>query len=65
MGRSYDESCVPKDTRKKLEPYGNKGIFVGYNDTSKAYRVYIPGQWNIEISRDITFDEDVDFHKSK
>jgi hypothetical protein len=34
---------VPKDKRTKLEPSGKKGIFVGYNDTSKAYIVYISG----------------------
>jgi hypothetical protein len=42
---------VPKDKRKKLEPSGKKGIFVGYSDTSKAYRIYVPGQQKIEISR--------------
>jgi transposase InsO family protein len=35
---------VPKDKRKKLEPSGKKGIFVGYSETSKAYRIYVPGQ---------------------
>ena len=28
---------VPKEKRSKLEPSGKKGIFVGYNETSKAY----------------------------
>jgi hypothetical protein len=55
---------VPKDKRKKLEPSGKKGIFVGYSDTSKAYRIYVPGQQKIEISRDITFDEKISFKKS-
>jgi hypothetical protein len=56
---------VPKDKRTKLDPYGNKGTFFGYSDTSKAYKVYIPSHRNIKISRDVTFDEDVSFHKSK
>jgi hypothetical protein len=34
---------VPKEKRTKLEPFGRKGIFVGSSDTSKAYRIYIPG----------------------
>ena len=34
---------VPKEKRAKLEPSGKKGIFVGYSDCSKAYRVYIHG----------------------
>jgi hypothetical protein len=34
---------VPKDKRSKLDPSCKKGIFVGYSETSKAYRVYIHG----------------------
>jgi hypothetical protein len=30
---------VPKDNRTKLDPYGKKDTFVGYSDTSKAYKV--------------------------
>jgi transposase InsO family protein len=33
---------VPKEKRTKLEPSGKKGTFVGYSETSKAYRIYIP-----------------------
>jgi hypothetical protein len=33
---------VPKEKRMKLEPSGNKGIFVGYSETSKSYKIYIP-----------------------
>ena len=28
---------IPKEKRTKLDPFGRKGIFVGYSDTSKAY----------------------------
>jgi hypothetical protein len=35
---------VPKDKRKKLEPSGKKGIFVGSSESSKAYRIYVPSQ---------------------
>ena len=34
---------VPKEKRSKLESSGKKGIFVGYGESSKAYRVYSPG----------------------
>lgn len=34
---------LPKEKRMKLEPSGRKGIFVGYSESSKAFRVYIPG----------------------
>jgi len=33
---------VPEKKMTKLEPSNMKGSFVGYNDTSKAYRVCIP-----------------------
>ena len=55
---------VPKDKRMKLDRSGKKGIFVGYSDSSKAYRVYIPGYKMIEISRDVTFDKDTTFSRS-
>jgi hypothetical protein len=56
---------IPKEKRNKLEPSGNKGIFVGYCEVSKAFRIYIAGQHHIETSRDVTFDEDVALKKSK
>ena len=33
---------VPKEKRSKLEPLGKKETFVGYSETSKDYRIYIP-----------------------
>jgi hypothetical protein len=56
---------IPKEKRNKLDPLGKKGIFVGYCEVSKAFRIYIPGQHHIEISRDVTFDEDAALKKSK
>ena len=56
---------VPKEKRTKLEPSRRKGIFVGYSETSKAFRIYIPGFKHIETSRDVTFDEDATFNKSR
>jgi hypothetical protein len=56
---------IPKEKRNKLEPSGKKGIFVGYCEVSKAFRIYIPGLHHIEISRDVTFDEDATLKKSR
>jgi hypothetical protein len=56
---------VPKEKRSKLEPSGRKGTFVGYSESSKAHRIYIPGQRQIEVSRDVTFEEEVAFQKSR
>jgi hypothetical protein len=56
---------IPKEKRNKLEPSGKKGIFVGYCEVSKAFRIYIAGHRHIEISRDMTFDEDAALKKSR
>ena len=56
---------IPKEKRTKLYPSGKKGIFVGYSESSKAYRIYFPGFKKIDISRDITFDEDMAYKKSR
>jgi hypothetical protein len=56
---------IPKEKRNKMEPSGKKGIFVGYCEVSKAFRIYIPSHHHIEISRDVTFDEDAALKKSK
>ena len=36
---------------------------MGYSEISKAYRIYFPGFKNIDISRDVTFDEDSAYNK--
>jgi hypothetical protein len=55
---------IPKDKRKKLEPSGKKGIFVGYSESSKAYKIYIPEQHKVEVNKDVTFNEKMPFKKS-
>jgi hypothetical protein len=56
---------IPKEKRTKLEPSGKKGTFVGYSEISKAYRIYIPGQKFIEVSRDVTFHEETTFRRAR
>lgn len=46
---------VPKQLRKKLDPTSVKGVFVGYEANSKAYRVLVAGR--IVVSRDVQFAE--------
>jgi hypothetical protein len=55
---------IPRDKMNKLEPSQKKGIFVGYSESSKAYRIYISEQHKIEFNRDITFNEKMAFNKS-
>ena len=56
---------IPKEKRTKLDPSGKKGIFVGYSESLKAYRIYFLGYKKIDISRDVTFDEDTAYNKCK
>ena len=56
---------ILKEKRSKLDPSGNKGIFVGYREVSKAFRIYISGFHHMNISRDVTFDEETTLKKSK
>ena len=54
---------IPKEKRTKLDPFEKKGIFVGYCEVSKAFRIYISGFHHIEISRDVTFYEETTLKK--
>lgn len=56
---------VPKKKRTKMEPLGKKGLFVGYSETSKAYKIFIFGTRLIEVSRDVTFHEEATFQRSR
>ena len=38
---------------------------MGYSETSRAYRIYVPGQREVEISHVFTFDEDSALRKAK
>ena len=40
---------IPKEKRTKLDTSEKKGIFVGYCEVSKAFRIYIPGFHHMEI----------------
>ncbi|GKV32736.1 hypothetical protein SLEP1_g41320 [Rubroshorea leprosula] len=48
---------VPDQKRSKLDDKGEKCIFLGVNDQSKAYRLYNPLTKKVFISRDVVFDE--------
>ena len=48
---------VTKDTRKKLEPTAEVGIFVGYTKTPHNYRVYFPNNIITVVRQDMKFDE--------
>jgi hypothetical protein len=49
---------IPSEKRTKLEATAEKGIFVGYSETSKAHRIYIPAFRKTLVKRDVKFEED-------
>ena len=55
---------ILKEKRTKLDPSEKKGIFVGYYEVSKSFKLYISGFHHIEISRDVTFDEETSLKKN-
>ena len=58
-------SYIPKELRKKMEPTAEKGIFVGYSEISKAYRIYIPALRRVVVRRDVKFEEQKAFERSR
>lgn len=44
--------------RRKLDDKGEKCIFLGVSDLSKAYKLYNPITKMIVVSRDVIFDEE-------
>ena len=49
---------IPDKKRKKLDDKGEKCIFLGVSEQSKAYKLYNPITKKIVISRDVVFDEE-------
>lgn len=56
---------VPKEKKSKMEPFGKKGTFAGYIETSKDFCMYVLGLRYIEVSQDVQFDEEVAFRRSR
>ena len=56
---------ILKEKRTKLDPSGNKGIFLGYAEILRDYRIYFPAFKKIDINRDATFDEDSAYNISR
>ena len=45
--------CHIHANTRKLDPSGEKGLLVGYNKTSKAYKIYISARKRIIVSKDV------------
>ncbi|KAJ4719824.1 Retrovirus-related Pol polyprotein from transposon TNT 1-94 [Melia azedarach] len=46
----------------KLEPRAKKGVFVGYGDGVKGYRIWSPSEKRVILSRNVVFDENSIFN---
>jgi hypothetical protein len=42
---------------RKLDDRGEAGVFIGYAEGAKAYRVFDPVSQRVRVSRDVVFDE--------
>ena len=56
---------IPKEKRTKMENSGEKGTFVSYSETSKAFKIYVPGERHVEVSQDVIFHDEATFKRSK
>lgn len=50
--------------RSKLDPKGVPGVFVGYSNTQKAWRIFIPDLRTIRASPHVRFDDLSDWRES-
>jgi hypothetical protein len=46
-----------------MEPMAERGIFVGYSETSKAFCIYLSSLRKNVLRRDVRFEEDGAFRK--
>ncbi|PKI56465.1 hypothetical protein CRG98_023103 [Punica granatum] len=53
---------IPSVKRDKLDQKGEVGVFIGYSEQLRAYRVYQPSNGRVIISRDIKFLEDEEWN---
>ena len=48
-----------------MEATRERGIFVGYDKTSKAFCIYLPKQRKVVLRREVRFEEEWTFRKSR
>ena len=49
---------MPQVKRDKLDKKAEPGVFIGYSNSSKAYKIFQPQNGKILVSRDVKFIED-------
>ncbi|KAA0039326.1 copia-type polyprotein [Cucumis melo var. makuwa] len=53
---------IPDQKRSKLDDKSEKYIFVGYDVSSKGYKLYNPVTKKMIVSRDVVFDEEASWN---
>ena len=48
-----------------MEPTTEKGLLVGYNETSKVYRLYIPTLRRVVVWRDVKSEDEGAYRRSR
>ena len=56
---------VPKEKRLKWDKKSREGVFVGYGDLTKGYRIYFPTLDTVEILRDVDFENELTISENK
>ncbi|GBM64627.1 Retrovirus-related Pol polyprotein from transposon TNT 1-94 [Araneus ventricosus] len=56
--------CLDNKPSHKFSARSKKGIFVGYSENSKAFRIYLPDEKRFLISRSVKFFEDGNINSS-
>ena len=44
-----------------MESSQKKGTFVGYSETSKEFRIYVPAERHVEVNQDVNFHDEETF----
>ena len=47
------DTHIPREHRRKWDPKSKPGIFVGYSEATKGYRIYDPHSEKIQVGRDV------------
>ena len=42
-----------------------KAIYLGYSEISKAYKIYLPSEMEVVVRRDVKFEDDRAFSRSR